>query len=82
MSDIFRVALAQTNTTVGDLQGNCEKILDYIHEAETSGADLVIFPELTIPSYFPEDLLLKKRFIEDNQKHLHILAEKNTKIVA
>lgn len=82
MSDIFRLALAQTNTIVGDLQGNCEKILHYIYEAETGGVDLVIFPELTIPSYFPEDLLLKKRFIEDNQKHLHILAEKNTKIVA
>ena len=62
----FRLALAQINTTVGDIEGNVAKTLRYIDEARTLGADLVAFPELTITGYPPEDLLFKPSFIQEN----------------
>lgn len=62
----LRVALAQINPTVGDLDGNTAKILDYIARARDLGADLVAFPELAITGYPPEDLLLKPKFVQDN----------------
>ncbi len=77
-----RIALAQTNTTVGAFDANCQKILEHIEKAEDQGADIVIFPELTVPSYFPEDLLLKKKFNEDNRRHLKQLAAANQRIVS
>lgn len=66
----FRIALAQINTTVGDLDGNTQKILGRMAEARALGVDLVAFPELSIPGYPPEDLLLKPSFIEANLEHL------------
>ncbi|MFQ5860131.1 MAG: NAD+ synthase [Dehalococcoidia bacterium] len=66
----FRLALAQINPTVGDLEGNTRKILRYIDEARTLGADLVAFPELAIPGYPPEDLLFKSSFIQANVQAL------------
>ncbi|MBN2712496.1 MAG: NAD+ synthase, partial [Planctomycetes bacterium] len=57
-----RYALAQINTTVGDLDGNAAKILSSMKEAAKHEPDLVIFPELTIAGYPPEDLLLKPGF--------------------
>ncbi|MBI2846827.1 MAG: NAD+ synthase [Chloroflexi bacterium] len=68
----FRLAMAQINTTVGDLEGNTSKIMHYIDEAKALGADLVSFPELAITGYPPEDLLFKPQFISDN---LHKLDE-------
>jgi len=62
----LRVALAQINTTIGDLDGNVAKVADYAVRARTAGADVVCFPELTITGYPPEDLLLRRRFIDDN----------------
>ena len=62
----FRLALAQINTTVGDLKGNSRKIIDLIGEARGLGADLVAFPEMAIPGYPAEDLLFKPSFIQDN----------------
>ncbi len=62
----FRIALAQTNPTVGDLDGNTSRIIEYIDRARDAGADLVAFPELAIPGYPPEDLLFKPQFIQDN----------------
>lgn len=62
----FRLALAQINTTVGDLKGNSRKIIDLIAEARGLGADLVAFPEMAIPGYPAEDLLFKSSFIQDN----------------
>ena len=70
----LRIALAQINTTVGDLEGNRRKILDYIGRARAFGADLVAFPELAIPGYPPEDLLLKPEFIRANLVCLHEIA--------
>jgi NAD+ synthase (glutamine-hydrolysing) len=66
----IRIALAQVNPTVGDLNGNVRKTVDYISKARDAGAHLVTFPELMITGYPPEDLLLKPQFIKDNLKAL------------
>ncbi len=66
----FRIALAQINLTVGDLDGNARKAVRYVEMAREAQADLVAFPELTIPGYPPEDLLLKPQFLEENRRHL------------
>jgi NAD+ synthase (glutamine-hydrolysing) len=62
-----RVAACQINTVVGDLEGNAERIGKALQEAEQGGADLAIFPELTVTGYPPEDLLGRPAFIADNQ---------------
>ncbi|MDI6731394.1 MAG: NAD+ synthase [Candidatus Margulisbacteria bacterium] len=62
----MKLALAQINPTVGDLTGNTQKILAFITDAKSQKADLIIFPELAITGYPPEDLLLKPQFIADN----------------
>ena len=59
----MRLALAQINTTVGDLDGNRERILQAIAEARGAEADLVLLPELAVTAYPPEDLLLRPGFI-------------------
>ena len=69
-SAILRVALAQINVTVGDLSGNTKKILTYLDNAREVGADIVVFPELTITGYPPEDLVFKPQFIDDNRRYL------------
>ena len=66
----FRIALAQINPTVGDLEGNSRKVADYIRRARESQADLVAFPELAIPGYPPEDLLLKPQFLDENRRYM------------
>ncbi len=66
----FRIALAQINPTVGDLEGNSRKVIEYIERARESRADLVAFPELAIPGYPPEDLLLKPQFLEENRRFM------------
>ena len=70
----FRLAMAQMNATVGDLDGNAERIIADIHEARGLGADLVAFPELALPGYPPEDLLLKPQFIRENRERLRQVA--------
>jgi NAD+ synthase (glutamine-hydrolysing) len=62
----MKIALAQINPTVGDLEGNAKKIIEYIGEAKKQGTDLVVFPELAVTGYPPEDLVLKPQFIIDN----------------
>ena len=64
----FRLAMAQMNPTVGDLEGNTRAILRLIDEARTLGADLVAFPEMALTGYPPEDLLLKPQFVQDSLK--------------
>lgn len=71
----LRVALAQINTTVGDIAGNADLISSYAASAVEQGADIVAFPELAITGYPPEDLLLKPTFLQDNLACLHQLAE-------
>ncbi|MBN1813086.1 MAG: NAD+ synthase, partial [Anaerolineae bacterium] len=70
----LRIALAQINATVGDLDGNVAKILANVAAAEAQGADMVVFPELAIPGYPPEDLLLKPSFVEANLAALEQVA--------
>ena len=62
----MRVALAQINTTVGDIDGNVRKILETIGRAQALGAGYTLFPELAITGYPPEDLLHKDHFVEAN----------------
>ena len=62
----LRLAMAQINTTVGDLEGNTSRILEYVERARAQQADLVVFPEMAIPGYPPEDLLFKPSFIRAN----------------
>ncbi len=70
---ILRAALAQINTIVGDLPANRALILETYQQAIDAGASLVIFPELTLTGYPPEDLLLKPSFIRDTQAALNQL---------
>jgi predicted amidohydrolase len=59
----MRIALAQINPVVGDLSGNREVILGRLEEAKAANADLVLFPELAVTGYPPEDLLLRPGFV-------------------
>jgi NAD+ synthase (glutamine-hydrolysing) len=70
MKKSFRLALAQVDVTVGDLRGNARKIIEGIEQAREWGADLVAFPELALPGYPPEDLLLNCSFVQDNLEAL------------
>ncbi|GAB4545196.1 MAG: NAD+ synthase [Anaerolineae bacterium] len=63
----LRIGLSQINTTVGDLRGNTARIVEGLMRAREHCVDLVLFPELAIPGYPPEDLLLKPSFIEANR---------------
>jgi NAD+ synthase (glutamine-hydrolysing) len=72
----MKIALAQINPTVGDIAGNCRKILDFIEQAKARGAKVVVFPELSIIGYPPKDLLLKPRFVEDNLRGLQDIASR------
>ena len=56
---VLRVAICQINTKVGDLEGNAALVEKWWRMAEQEGADLAVFPELTLSGYPPEDLLLK-----------------------
>ena len=62
----LRIAMAQINSSVGDLTGNTRKTLGFINRAKDIGAELITFPELSITGYPPEDLLLKPDFIDAN----------------
>lgn len=66
----LRIALAQINTTVGDLPRNRALVEETYHTAVAAGATLIIFPELTLTGYPPEDLLLKPSFLEDTRATL------------
>jgi NAD+ synthase (glutamine-hydrolysing) len=66
MGKPLRIALAQINATVGDISGNVRKILETSARAREANADLVVFPELAITGYPPEDLLLRSSFVDRN----------------
>ncbi len=78
----LRIALAQINPTVGDLTGNVLKIKKFIKKAEKVNSDIIVFPELSITGYPPEDLLLKSHFIEDNIKAAKEVAKHTSNIIA
>jgi NAD+ synthase (glutamine-hydrolysing) len=80
--DVLRVALAQIDPTVGDIRGNVRKIGEHTSAAREQGAALVVFPELTISGYPPEDLLLKTSFLDQAGEALEELAAQTRGIVA
>ncbi len=77
-----RVGLAQLNTTVGDLEGNLQRIIEAYGRAEAAGCDLVAFPELAITGYPPEDLVLKPGFVADTKAALGKLAARTGRCAA
>ena len=78
----MRLALAQINTTVGDLDGNRARILRELEEATAAGADVVLFPELAVTGYPPEDLLLRPGFVRAAEESLGEIARATHGIVA
>lgn len=74
----LRVAMAQINSTLGDLEGNSEKIMKFLVEAKMSSADLVVFPELSMTGYPPQDLLLEDGFVKRNKELLKELIRDNS----
>jgi NAD+ synthase (glutamine-hydrolysing) len=72
---VVRVAFGQLNLTVGDLDGNVERMTSAAGEAAGAGAELVLFPELAITGYPPEDLVLRPEFVRDNLAALEALAK-------
>ena len=78
----MRLALAQMNTVVGDLDGNRERIVARLEEAREAGAELVLFPELAVTGYPPEDLLLRPGFLRAAAKTLDSIAAETKGIAA
>ncbi len=72
----MKIALGQINTTVGDITGNIDRMLDFANRAKAAAADVIVFPELAITGYPPLDLLLKDSFIQANLDGLHKLKER------
>ena len=70
----MRIALGQINTVVGDFFGNSEKIIDYARRARSAGADLILFPELSICGYPPRDLVERPWFVERNWQTAETIA--------
>jgi len=70
----MKIALAQTNSTVGDLCGNAKRILAFSRRAAERGANVVVFPELSLTGYPPRDLLEKQSFLDRTEQHLERLA--------
>ena len=78
----MRIALAQIDTVVGDLDGNRDRILGRLDEARGEGADLVLFPELAITGYPPEDLLLRPDFLRAARRTLDAVAAEARDVTA
>ena len=78
----MRLALAQMNTVVGDLDGNRDRIVARLEEAREAGAELVLFPELAVTGYPPEDLLLRPGFLRAAAKTLDSIAAETKGIAA
>ncbi len=70
----LRIALGQFNAVVGDVWGNAEAMVAFVERAADAGCDVVVFPEMCVCGYPPEDLLLKKHFLADNQEAVETLA--------
>ncbi len=69
----IRIALGQANPTVGDLEGNYQKALDFVKTAQEKRADLLVLPELFLSGYPPEDLLHRPRFLQDCRSRVELL---------
>src|ERR1700677_3428527 len=73
---MLRIALAQVNTTVGDLAGNAEIIVEWTRRAAVRGARVVVFPEMALTGYPVEDLALRTSFVEASIGTLRDVAER------
>ena len=78
----MKIAIAQINSTVGDFDGNSDKITDAWRRADEAGAELVVLPELAVCGYPPRDLLAKPAFLRRNQEALEGMAKRGGKAVA
>ena len=78
---VLRIAGAQLNLVVGDLEGNCRRIGDAMDWAEENRADLLVLPELAVSGYPPEDLALRGDFLEANREVLARLASRSRRTV-
>jgi NAD+ synthase (glutamine-hydrolysing) len=78
----MRLALAQINSVVGDLEGNRDRVLARLEDAKEAGADLVLFPELVVTGYPPEDLLLRPSFVRAAERTLNEIARATRGVVA
>ena len=78
----MRLALAQINSVVGDLDGNVARIIGRLREAKDAGADLVLFPELAITGYPPEDLLFRPGFLREARRAAEQVAAETTDVAA
>jgi len=76
------MAISQINVTVGDLEGNQNKIISHIQMAREQGVHLIVFPELAITGYPPEDLLFKPNFLQANRRVLDNIIQKTDNIAA
>ncbi len=79
---MIKVALAQMNLAVGDIDGNSARIVDAIERADRAGAQIVAVPELAVTGYPPEDLVLKRSFVEANRRALRDIAARAGDLVA
>ncbi len=78
----FRIAMVQMNPTVGDIEGNVRRIIQWLREAKKAKVELVAFPELVVTGYPPEDLLLKPQFVADNLRAIEEIAAQVRGLVA
>ncbi len=74
---MMKIAICQINPTMGDFPGNRDKILSFYREAVEKGADLIVFPEMVITGYPPQDLLLERDFVQEN---VEILEDISTQV--
>src|ERR1043165_1892540 len=73
----MRVAIAQINSTVGDLDSNGAKILDFARRAEAAGAEIIAFPELALTGYPPRDLVEKQSFLQRTDEALQSIIKES-----
>jgi NAD+ synthase (glutamine-hydrolysing) len=78
----MKIALAQINTTVGDIHGNRDRVLQVMNQTQALGADIVVFPELCLTGYPPRDLLGLHGFVESNLRSLEEIAASSERIGA
>jgi len=70
----MKIALGQINPTVGDFAGNAAKIIDFSHRAQSAGAGLILFPELSVCGYPPRDLVERASFVQHNRETVDRIA--------
>ena len=71
----MRLALAQINSVVGDIDGNAARVVEWLEQARGADADLVLFPELCVTGYPAEDLLLRPGFVRAARRAVDTIAE-------